>query len=306
MITDLDANTALLRAELPGPRFADSSYLRWCYTANPHGPAVQRGVDRDGQRIAHYAVIPQRYRDAHGPVDCAFSLNAVVRQGHQREGWFSKIGLEIYEEAAARGMEWVVGVSNARSVGAVTKYMGWKTEGPLPVKLCRPLRLGARGIEHHPVDHEFLSSTKFEQLATGLDESPAVHFTKSWTLEELRWRLSAPHAAYVMHASDELVAISTRESFRRVPIAALLKFLPRQGGAGPLDPRPMISGICRYHRAVAGVYAGFNAHVPVTGLRPPRRLQPSPLHLILRRLADDVDQESLQLDTFEFLDSDAY
>jgi hypothetical protein len=35
-------------------------------------------------------------------------------------------------------------------------------------------------------------------------------------------------------------------------------------------------------------------------------LQPSPLHLILRSLSPDVDHDTLEVDTFEFLDMDAY
>jgi hypothetical protein len=42
------------------------------------------------------------------------------------------------------------------------------------------------------------------------------------------------------------------------------------------------------------------------GFPPPRRLQPSPLHLILRSLSPAVDQDALALDSFEFLDMDAY
>jgi len=303
---ELTLNTELLNAELPSPHFADTAYLRWLYEENPYGPAVQRGIDRDGRRVAHYAVIPQRYRDARGLVECAFSLNAVVRAGHQREGWFSKIGLEIYEEAAARGMRWVVGVSNDRSVGAVTKYMGWKTEGPLPVKVCRPVRRRRQRVEHYQVDRAFLEGPEFERLAAGLDDSPAVHFTNCWTVDELRWRLASPHARYTLHASDALVAVSTRVRHAGIPLAILLKLLPRDGRSGPIDSAPIIAAICNHHHAVAAVYAGFNAHVPVRGVRPPRRLQPSPLHLILRRLADDLDQEALRVDTFEFLDLDAY
>jgi len=303
---ELDKNTELLNAELPSPHFTDTAYLRWCYEDNPYGSAIQRGVDVEGRRVAHYAIIPQRYRDSNGVVECAFSLNAVVRDGHQREGWFSRIGLEIYDEAAAKGWRWVVGVSNERSVGAVTKYMGWKSEGPLPVKICRPLRLGTRGIEHHRVDATFLDSDVFTRLGADLDESPAIHLTNCWTAEELRWRLASPHARYTLHVSEELVGVSTRTHYGPVPVAVLLKFLPRAGRTGPLDPSRMIAAICNRHRAPAAVYAGFNVHVPVRGLRPPRHLQPSPLHLILRHLATDVDRDALELDTFEFLDFDAY
>ena len=64
--------------------------------------------------------------------------------------------------------------------------------------------------------------------------------------------------------------------------------------ADPGDPAPY------------AVYAGFNRRVRVRGIQPPRRLQPSPLHLILRSLSPAVDQDALAVDTFEFLDMDAY
>ena len=76
----------------------------------------------------------------------AFSLHAVVRSGTQRKGYFQQIGAEIYEEATAAGWQLSSGVCNDKSIGAVVKYMGWKTPGPLPVKLCPPLHTG-RGVE---------------------------------------------------------------------------------------------------------------------------------------------------------------
>ena len=104
-----------------------------------------RGIDDDGVRVAHYALIPQRYRGREGVVPAAFSLHAVVRSGTQRKGYFQQIGAEIYEEATAAGWQLSTGVCNDKSIGAVTKYMGWKTPGPLPVRLCVPMHTG-RGV----------------------------------------------------------------------------------------------------------------------------------------------------------------
>ena len=129
---DNQRNTELLRAELPAARYVDERYLRWLYDENPYGPAIQRAVDDDGTRVAHYALIPQRYRGPDGVVPAAFSLHAVTRSGTQRKGYFQKLGAEIYEEAAAAGWQFSTGVCNDKSIGAVTKYMGWKTPGPLP------------------------------------------------------------------------------------------------------------------------------------------------------------------------------
>jgi hypothetical protein len=91
-----------------------------------------------------------------------------------------------------------------------------------------------------------------------------------------------------------------------VRAAVILKLMPRGGREGPLPADAVIGAACRFHRAPYAVYAGFNEHVRVCGFTPPRRLQPSPLNFILRSLSDDVDQETLAVDTFEFLDMDAY
>jgi hypothetical protein len=298
-------NSELLMAELPSPRFTDDAFLHWLYDEDPYGPAIQRAADDEGVRVAHYAMIPQRYRSAEGVVPAAFSLNAVVRSGTQRQGWFRKLGLEIYEEAATAGWQFAVGVCNEKSIGAVVKYMGWKTPGPLPVRLCPPTRLRTN-VESFAVDATFLDSADFARLAADLDTVPVTHWTNTHPPDYLRWRLACPSTRFAVHASPDLLAISTRDKRYGVPAAAILKLLPRAGASLPLRADEVVTAACRFHRAPYAVYAGFNAHVKVRGIQPPRRLQPSPLHLILRGLAPDFDHEGLTLDTFEFLDMDAY
>ena len=65
---DNQRNTGLLAAELPDARYVDEAYLHWLYDLNPYGPAIQRGVDEDDVRVAHYALVPQRYRGPEGVV----------------------------------------------------------------------------------------------------------------------------------------------------------------------------------------------------------------------------------------------
>jgi hypothetical protein len=300
---DNERNTGLLAAELPDARYVDETYLRWLYDENPYGPAIQRGVDEDGVRVAHYALIPQRYRGTEGIVPAAFSLHAVTRSGTQRKGYFRELGAEIYEEASGAGWQFSSGVCNDKSIGAVTKYMGWKTPGPLPVKLCVPMHTG-RGVTSHPVDTALLDSDRFAELTAGLDDFPVEQWTNSNTTEYLRWRLACPSTRFVLHASDDLVAVSTTDTRFGVRAAVILKLLRRS--AQPVPAAPVIGAACRFHRAPYAVYAGFNARVRVRGIKPPRKLQPSPLHLILRSLSPTVDQSTLTLDTFEFLDMDAY
>ncbi len=297
-------NTGLLAAELPNHRLVDAAYLRWLYDANPYGHAITRQVDEHGVRIAHYAMIPQRYRGPEGPVPAAFSLHAVVRTGTQRKGMFRTLGQEVIDAATAAGWAFAAGVCNDKSIGTVVKYLGWKTPGPLPVKLCVPRRR-ASGVDSVAIDDAFRREP-LEQLAADLDASPVRTWTNSYTAEYLRWRLACPHAAYAVHVADDLVAFSTSDVRFGVRAAVILKLLPRGGRGGPVASDAVIAAACRFHRAPYAVYAGFNEHVTVNGIQPPRRLQPSPLHLILRAFTPEIDQDALRLDTFEFLDMDAY
>lgn len=299
-------NTELLDAELPDERFVDDQYLHWLYDLNPLGPAYQQEADEDGVRVAHYALIPQTYRSPSGRHPFVFSLNAVSRSGAQRKGYFGTLQLRVWSQARDGGVEAGIGVTNARSHRGV-EIMGWRMAGQMPVQIVVPSPLRPRRWQSWNATPEFVSSPTFAELATGLDDHPVEHWTNCWTAEYLAWRLSSPNGArFTIHACDDLLAISTRSDFKGVPVAVLVKFLPRHGHAERVSAAPAISEACHFHRAPAAVYAGFNRLVSVRGIPAPERLKPAPLNLEICTLSDQIRQDTFTLDTFEFLDMDAY
>lgn len=304
---ELRRDTELLDAELPDPRFRDESYLRWLYHGNPHGEGITESVDDDGVRVAHYGLVPQEYRNAHGPAPFVFSLNAVTRSGIQRKGYFTSISRRLFERATAQGIRMVVGVSNENSTPPVVEKLGWRLYCPLPVRVVpRPLRRpdGWRSVD---VDADYLASDTFDADTAGLDDHPAAGWTNRYTTEHLRWRLASPNGpGFTVHVGPDLVAISTVSHLGPVPMAVLVKLLPRHGDGRRLAVSAAVAAVCRHHRGPACVYAGWNRWVPVRGLRPPRRLLPAPLNLIVKSLDPDIDQDRFVLDTYEFLDMDAY
>lgn len=321
---DLTLSSDLLNSELPDARFDDDEnrYLSWLYDQNPSGPAYQASTDdetddeHDGDhaaegagrrtvRIAHYALIPQDYRDANGPVPGVFSLNAVTRSGTQRKGHFVDLAKSLYARAGADGRSLAIGVPNEKSVGAGPKHLGWRLEGQIPVKICPPSATG-RGVRSYPATPEFLASGTFADLAGDLDDSPTSHVTNSWNVERLRWRLSRPHADHAVHVAPEVVGFSRRTVQRGLPASVIMKLLPRAGRVGPLSSRSIIAAACRYHRTPVAVHGGWNEHVRVAGAEPPKRLRPAPLFLLLKSLRDDYDQSAIRLSTYEFLDMDAF
>lgn len=298
-------NTELLNSELPDPRFDGADYLLWLYDLNPDGQGFTGSRDEDGVRVAHYALVPQRYRSGDGAGDFVFSLNAVSRTGSQRKGYFVEIGHEIFAEASSAGRLAITAVANENSTPGAVKYLGYRHLGPMPVAVTVASPFRARHWRSVPVTEEWLASDEFASLAAELDDHPAQGWTPSWQADNLRWRLARPRGGYVVHIGPDLVAVSTRDTVRGLRFAVILKLLPRRGAVG-LSGRDAIAAACRHHRTPICVYAGLNAHVTVRGLPLPARLRPAPLNLLVRSLSDDIDQESLRLDTFEFLDCDAY
>lgn len=305
-IDGLGRNTELLNAELPDPRFRDDSYLRWLYHENPHGQAYTAHADDDGLRVAHYALIPQEYRDESGSSPFTFSLNAVTRSGIQRKGYFTTLSRQLFAEAADAGVRVVVGVSNENSTPPVVEKLDWRLYCPLPVVVSpRPLRrpAGWRSVDVTP---EYLASDAFGDDVDGLDHPPLRGWTNRYTVEHLRWRLASPNGpGFTLHVGPDLVAVSTKSNAGPVPMAVLCKLLPRTAAAGQ-SGREAVAVACRHHGAPACVYAGWNSRVRVRGVTPPRRMLPAPLNLIVKSLDPAIDQDTLVLDSYEFLDMDAY
>ena len=300
--------TDLLNIELPDRRWRDETHLAWLYDENPYGPGIY-GFRRSGARLdAHYALIPQEYRTSTGPMRMMFSLNAVTRNVAQRQGHFWSIAEEIYARALDEyGAQGIIGVSNDNSTPPVVKRLGWRLMGPLPVKVVVPLVGRDHAADHDEANAELLGSARFEELVSGLDHPVDWGWRNGYTPEYLRWRLGAPNIEpFHLHVDDDLVAVSVRSHVGPVPAAVVVKLMPRHDVSAPVPAQRMIGAICRAHGAPLAVYAGFNSRVTVQGVHPPRRLQPAPLNLIYRSLTDAAPKLGFRLDTFEFLDMDAY
>lgn len=304
--------TDLLRAELPDPRLIDdTAYLRWSYRDSPLGPAWERyhyiKAPDDGRPllVAHHVIAARRFRGPEGQrCEAALSQHSAIRSGYQRARHFTRLGREVYAEAEAAGRAFVVGVANAKSTPAGLKHLDWRLVGPLPVRVIPPAGRSRRDLHHAEVSENWLESGGFDDFAAAVDCHPVTAWSTDWTAEALRWRLACPFAHYWVHASDDLALVTTRIRHKRLPVTVVLKTFPL--GPRPVPATRAIRSIVRWHRSAFAVHAGFNPAVTVRGIKPPRRLQPSPLNLIVRSLNPALDNTGIDFDSFELLDMDAF
>ena len=83
---------------------------------------------------------------------------------------------------------------------------------------------------------------------------------------------------------DDALAVSTSTRERGIPVAVLLKALPRTPGSAVRRGGPVVGAVARYHRTPLVIHWGANPWFDLRGVRLPRRFQPSPLELVLHPL----------------------
>ena len=142
-------NTELLQAELPGGALRRRDLSPLALRREPvrsRDPARGRRRRRARRALrAHPPAVPRSPR--RGPRRVLAARGRAQR--HATKGLLpADSAPRSTTEAAAAGWQLSTGVCNDKSIGAVVKYMGWKTPGPLPVKLCVPMHTG-RGVDQH-------------------------------------------------------------------------------------------------------------------------------------------------------------
>jgi GNAT superfamily N-acetyltransferase len=265
----LRAYSTLLNSVFQTEKFSTAA-LAWRYRDNPAGQVV--GVDAwDGERLAaHYVTCPVDARIDGKKVRGLLSLNTATHPDYQGRGLFTQLAQAAFEQGAASGHSFVIGVANANSTPGFLRKLAFQDVGPLQAGLLarRPVRF------------------------TGA----AVQYEGDWDEAHLAWRLANPEGRYVRARSGGLTGVWART---HLPFIRCGAFLADPGlsrpGFGPLGTTLFIGLEPRLNLGVQGF-------MPI-----PERLKPSPLNLIWRSLRKDAPAK---LETgavaLNFLDFDPY
>jgi GNAT superfamily N-acetyltransferase len=299
----LERTAAMLGEVFGGTRYS-KEYLDWQYERSPEGREVAVDIERDGRSLAHYCVIPQTYGYDRLRRKFALSLNTAVTKEARGKGVFTQLAEDTYEKARRDfGVSAIVGVANANSTPGFLGRLKFKHLGALPVHVGIVNALATGGTQSYSTCDSLRELPR--DVWDSIDTASPLHWSQVWTPELIRWRLDSPLGPYAVHVHKSGIAISTVER-RAIPIAILLKMLPRKGVAR-INSRALLRAACRYHGTAVYLYAGFNERATIRGMPLPQKLRPSPLNLIYRAFDDTVPAgDHVKLGTFEFLDFDAY
>ncbi len=300
-----------------------AEHLRWQYLDNPEGRAaigmVRAGepggageagaageAGEVGEHVGNYALIPLSLeREVSGVVErvvVGVGIDLAVAPEARGSGTFRRTVEDSYRDGVAEGLDAILGVANANSAPRMAKTLGWRVVPRLPARFLVPGRPGR--FQSWPIDAEVLD--RLPDLVGDLPFAPGPRFAHRWTAELLRWRLARPRASYHLHVSDDAVAVSTATKVKGLPVAVLLKALPRRAAPSARPAGPLVGALARYHRTPLVIHWGVNPWFALRGATLPHRFQPSPLELVLHGLVDTFDTDGFELGAFEFLEFDAY
>lgn len=300
---ELDGTLRLLQKCFDAPRFRDKAFIEWAYNHNPVAPVLAKDITEDGERICHVGGVPLDYRSADREARILLLLNSSVSPDTQRRGVYVHAMQDLRKDTDEAGYDGFWGVTNDGSTKANLKAGHWLVRS-LPALLSFPL-YSPLGVRSHVVTPELLASREFLDVAGELDDFAVDKWVHRWTPEVLAWRLQFPGSRYVVHISDELFGVSVRTTFKRIPVAVVLKLLPRGNPSRRLQGGPVIAAACLAHKAPVSVYAGINKFVHVGGFALKREWLPAPLNVMYYSQRDWL-AEKLDFDILEFLDFDPY
>lgn len=206
----------------------------------------------------------------------------------------------LHRDIDGRGLDgsWV-----ATNDPTVFQAAGYSHAVTLPVKLCLPAA-SARRVSTYEADETFLASRRFEAIASDLDDFPVEGWVQRWTPDGLRRRLRTKEHPALIHVTPWVVGVSMRSRLNGVPVAVLVKLLPRGGRGGARRAVDVVAAACRSHHVPIAVHAGVNNHAIVRGLRIPSSWFPAPTDVMFRPPNGDGTDDT-SFDILELLDFDA-
>lgn len=301
-MSEIAPTAALLSEVFHGSHIASPEYLSWLYEQSPFGPVIQSNLDDDRGRAGHYALVPITFARDGQDFPAALSLNTAVHERARGGGVFVELGAQTVQQAAALGIESVVGVANANSTPGFVRRLGFELLTALPANVMLPLPGAGAGITSRTVGPG-TSGIGLGPEAASLLAVPEHGEARRWTAETLAWRLRRPGASYAIHRSPKLLAVTAAERRAGLRVAIILKVFAAAALSGG-EARALVRAVCRHHRAPLALHVGVNELVDFDGIALPGRLRPSPLNLIHRSLLTPPREASIV--RFEFLDFDAY
>jgi hypothetical protein len=258
---------------------------------------------RDGNRkIGHCALVrqPVLINGVNEPAAQLVDL-FILKEFRSKES-LQRLYSEVERQCFAQKIRLVLGMPNARALPVNAHFFKMR---PL---LWLPIRTGV-ALPFRPTASIF--SDAFEHMKTkdamklfACYRTPRDENGLQWDEEKLYRRLCGPRRSYGIHATEDLLLISSARSRRRVSYTLLCGFFVRTTAhVDSGDVRLLVRAACHFWKRPLFIHASLNNALPVNpGVLLPRWLRPSPMLLQLRDFQPERSEP--RFDRYQLIDFD--
>ncbi len=282
----------------------DPAHLRWFYEdCFPEGTTIVRLTDTDtGRKIGQIAMVRQKVL-VKGKAEMAAELVDlfILKEWRGRER-VQMLYDEVGRQFISQDIRFAFGMPNAKALPVNERFFNLK--GYLQLELRTGIAFPTRS--HRVRVHEAFDRTRrdhftriFDDYSTGGDETGLA-----WDGASLFTRLCGHKYVYGVHATEDLLLISSPRVRRGVPYTLLAAFLRRSGSSpGRADVSAVTRAAAAFWKRPLFIFAGLNRTLPhVPGIPLPTNIRPSPMILQMRDF--HPERETLDFDRFQLIDFD--
>jgi Acetyltransferase (GNAT) domain len=238
---------------------------------------------RDGNRKIGQCAMVRQLVLVNGVYEPAAQLvDLFVTEEFRSKDCLRQLYGEVEHQCIAQKIRFALGMPNARALAVNAHFFKMR---PF---LWLPMRMGlAVPFRSSTLIFSGLFQLMKKEEAVGLFaryRTPSDENGLQWDEERLYQRLCGPSFSYGVHATKELLLISSPRSSRGVKYALLCGFFVRPGAPVPRgNAGALVRASCHLWKRPLFVYVGFNnALADIPGFPLPQWFRPSPMHLQLR------------------------
>lgn len=275
--------------------------MKWLYERGfGQGSAVVAAFD-DGKKIGQIVLLHQKVYLDGAPVIATQLIDLFILKTYRSPVLVRRLYKEVERLCEAKNIRILLGLPNPISAPLNARLMGLQPFLLLPVHVGVSLGWArSTSLQFSGPVKAFSKDEAIERLSTFV--TPPSENGLHWDASTLFERVSDPLYDYAIHATADLLLISSPRKRRGLSHVLLCGFFARPGATvAPRDIGTLIRAACRLWKHRVFVYAGLNTSLPhLPGFALPARLRPP----ILVQLRDCATEAAPRFDRFQLTDSD--
>jgi Acetyltransferase (GNAT) domain len=276
--------------------------MKWLYESGFGQGSAIVAVHDDRKKVGQIALLHQKIYLDGKPVAATQLVDLFILQAYRSPQLLRSIYREVERLCQARNIRLVLTLPNEKSAPLNERLLKLK---PF---LSLQARIGVGGWSPRGSKLRYSGLLKSMPKSEALDllsnfSTPAAENGLRWEAETLFNRMNDPTCDYAIHATADLLLISSSRKTRGIRHALLCGFFARSDAlVASSMVRELTRAACRFWNHRIFVYAGINHRLPrLPGIPLPVRLRP-PILVQLRDFA--TENPDLRFDRFQLIDSD--